>query len=101
MNGRRGKATNLQLNKLLHCIFAKIILYGLKFYTLICNVFISQNEQFLVFVIKRMAFLVQICQDFGNVPFDYLIGYCFAKDHIFQVAFSIAFHLLLLPSAYS
>lgn len=38
---------------------------------------------------------VQIYQDFGNVLFNCLIGCCFAKDHIFQMAFSTAFHLLI------
>lgn len=101
MNGRSGKATNLQLNKLLNYIFAKIIFYSLKFYTFIFNTFISQNELFPFFVIKRMVFLVQICYDFCSVPFNCLRGYCFAKDHIFEVEFSIAFHLLFLPSTYS
>lgn len=53
------------------------------------------NISLHVFIIKRMTVLVQICQDFGNVLLNCLIGCCFAKDHIFQMAFSTAFHLLI------
>lgn len=50
---------------------------------------------FIVFIIRITTALVQIWQDFGNTLFNHLIGCCFAKDHIFQMAFSMAFHLLI------